>query len=93
MFSTGLCKKLETAAKQRDCSIIADWLPSIKNHVYWCAASSNQEDKDIIEAKYRSIGNHVINLHTHSNEHFPQCAHGPLSEEEVNEKLWFIEGE
>jgi solute carrier family 8 (sodium/calcium exchanger) len=91
-FLLGVCKKLEAAAKLRDCGIIADWIPSIKNHIHWSAASSVQENKDEIEAKYRSIVNHVVNRHEHESAAFPVCLHGQLSDEEERNKLWFDAG-
>lgn len=90
-FCAGLCKKLEKAAQLKECGLIGAWLSSIKNHLYWCAASSDQANKDEIEAKYRSLLNHVVNGHSHDTDIFPECIHGALDEEEVRDKLWFDE--
>ena len=32
--------KVLTASKEKGCEILKEWLRSIRNHLYWCAASS-----------------------------------------------------
>lgn len=60
--------------------------------MYWWAASTEPEERDVKEHKYRSIVNHVVDRHSHETQHFPCCAHKALDNEEVREKLWFDEG-
>ena len=45
--------------------------------MYWCAATSG-ECGAVIEAKWRSIINHVANVHEGHGELFPECAHVSL---------------
>ena len=49
------------------------------NHMFWCAASSNDDDADLKEAKWVSITNHIMDKHSgHENHLFPKCLHGRL---------------
>lgn len=48
---------------------------SIVNHLYWCEASSST-GKEIV-AKWRSVVNHVQDIHEHEGE-FQRCQHPPL---------------
>ena len=74
----GLKKALRTAAKNDATSgILNEWSASIVNHLYWAAASTEKgpDCADIIEAKWRSLLNHICGKHTHSFEHYPKCTH------------------
>ncbi|XP_050964151.1 uncharacterized protein LOC127164327 [Labeo rohita] len=48
----GLSKKLEQIARDKDCSIVKKWQHSIRNHLYWTAASSTSRKEKI--AKWKS---------------------------------------
>ena len=41
-------KKLLKLSKYKDCELIAEWIKSIINHLYWCAASANGDNEQII---------------------------------------------
>lgn len=69
----GLSKKLSGLAKNKDCQVVAKWLPSIKNHIYWTATSSETGPEKV--AKWKSLANHIQNVHTHEDPLFPKCAH------------------
>ncbi|XP_056110656.1 uncharacterized protein LOC130088048 [Rhinichthys klamathensis goyatoka] len=71
----GLSKKLALIAKNKDCDLLKKWLPSIKNHMYWTAASSTSGPERL--AKWTSILNHIRDVHVHEDPAFPQCAHAP----------------
>ena len=68
-------KKLEKISKRKDCEIIAEWMKSIINHLYWCALSTEDGNSAMIEAKWLSIINHIHNIHHGHNDLFPKCAH------------------
>ena len=88
MFTTGFRKKLEAAAKQKECQIIGHWQRSIVNHLYWCVVSTKDGDKGTILAKWLSLDDHIHNKHTHSDKKFPKCVHGNLRGTERTKK-WF----
>ncbi|KAK3109138.1 hypothetical protein FSP39_023742 [Pinctada imbricata] len=85
----GISKKLETAAKRRDGEDIRPWIKSIVNNCYWVAASSSG-NKEMVIDKWKSVSNHLINVHNHESSLFPQCIHKDLSEEADRE--WMKEG-
>ena len=85
---TGLRKKLEALAKQSDCEIVGKWQKSIINHVYWCIASTLNENPEEIKAKWLSLDNHIHNVHSGHSKIFPRCAHGLLRRRNRRKK-WF----
>ncbi|XP_037641699.1 uncharacterized protein LOC119497554 isoform X2 [Sebastes umbrosus] len=69
----GISKQLEEIAKMKDCEKLQKWLPSIKKHIYWTAASSTTGPERV--AKWTSHLNHVLDIHTHEDPIYPQCLH------------------
>ncbi|KAG1959839.1 hypothetical protein F2P79_005978 [Pimephales promelas] len=86
-----LGKALDAAAKERECEDLKLWRPAIINHLYWTAASTPNGDADVMEAKWRSMVNHVQDIHEHGTATFPCCAHPPL-EGEARNKEWLEPG-
>ncbi|KAK7879775.1 hypothetical protein WMY93_033554 [Mugilogobius chulae] len=68
----GISKKLQRTAKTKDCSQ-HKWQRSIKNHIYWTAATSSTPEERV--GKWTSIINHVQDTHVHDNTAFPRCLH------------------
>ena len=68
---------MEAIGKKKGCGDILLWVQSIKNHIYWCAASSG-DDKDLVKEKWISIVNHLINIHEGHGELFPTCQHDKI---------------
>ena len=67
---------LDTIAKDGS---TGDCQRSIVNHIYWSAASTPDGDGTRIVAKYKSILNHVRNIHTgHGHERYNDCQHDPI---------------
>ena len=64
---TGFRKKLEKLGKQKGCELVCEWQKSIINHLYWCVSSSSNDDNDdnseLVKAKWLSLDNHVHNVH------------------------------
>ncbi|XP_061190456.1 uncharacterized protein LOC133198376 [Saccostrea echinata] len=58
---------------------IRPWIKSIVNHTYWVAASSGNNGQMKTD-KWKSLSNHLINVHDHDSEVFPRCEHGQLEE-------------
>ncbi|XP_026064662.1 uncharacterized protein LOC113047488 isoform X2 [Carassius auratus] len=69
----GLSKKLEQIARDKDCSIVKKWQHSIRNHLYWTAASSTSGLEKV--AKWKSLINHIQDVHIHDDLLYPQCEH------------------
>ncbi|CAM4572695.1 unnamed protein product [Leuciscus chuanchicus] len=87
----GLSKALDMAAKEKDCGDLMLWRPAIINHLYWTAASTPDGNPDVMEAKWKSMVNHIQDIHEHDTPAFPCCAHLPL-EGEQRKKEWLEPG-
>ncbi|KTG47210.1 hypothetical protein cypCar_00017264, partial [Cyprinus carpio] len=74
--SPGLAKKIDALGKERSCGEVLAWRRSIINHLYWCASSSKTGEEAV--EKWKSVTNHVQNVHHHDSDLFPVCAHPPL---------------
>ncbi|XP_039662043.1 uncharacterized protein LOC120562391 isoform X1 [Perca fluviatilis] len=72
-FVTRLSKKIDKMTKKKGCEKVKRWIPAIRNHVYWTAASSQTGPERL--AKWTSLLNHVRDVHTHQDPLFPQCLH------------------
>lgn len=86
---TGLKKALKNAASHSQCTgSLTEWTPAIVNHMYWCAASTEKSPNsaDIIEAKWRSILNHVLGKHSHQSPLYPKCLHGKRTRNQKKKK-------
>ena len=70
--------------KQRDCEVVNKWIPSLVNHLYWTAASSANDSKDVIVAKWQSAAKHIQNINEGHGPHFDKCLHEPT----ISKKKW-----
>ncbi|KAL3847795.1 hypothetical protein ACJMK2_018689, partial [Sinanodonta woodiana] len=59
---------------------VRNWIRSISNHLYWCAASGEPEHGDLSVAKWYYVANQVQNRQTHANSLFPSCLYDCLPE-------------
>ena len=57
------------------------------NHLYWIAAAAPKRDGDMAEAMWKSVTNHIQDIHEGHSDLYPACAHSPLDEEE-RDKRW-----
>lgn len=72
--------------------MVAKWKKSVVNHMFWCAASTDDDDGDLKAAKWLSITNHIMNKHSgHQSPLFSQCLHGRLHGRE-RKKKWLSPG-
>ena len=76
-YFAGLRKKLVAAAAKKDNTSIRPWIPSIVNQLYWAATTSNGDGNQAI-AKWRSMKNHIADVHVHHDPDYPMCQHEPL---------------
>ncbi|XP_012816084.1 mitochondrial potassium channel isoform X1 [Xenopus tropicalis] len=87
-----LCKclgrKLEEASKKKNCSIIADWIPAITNHLWWSSQTCNQ-NVDVFMERWKSALFHIANVHSFpSLKFYKKCQHARISETEQQETNW-----
>ena len=69
----GLKKKLGKLSKYKDCELIAEWVKTIINYLYWCAASVPDGDGKQMVTRCKSLPNRLSNKHD-------KCYHLPLGE-------------
>ncbi|XP_041463201.1 uncharacterized protein LOC121414191 [Lytechinus variegatus] len=89
--SKGVGKKVHALAKQKDCEELVQWEPSITNHMYWVAATCEEDEDDLRVAKWKSLMNHIQGIHEGHSEVFPKCLHGDL-EAQGRKKKWLTPG-
>ena len=71
--------------KEKGCEKISHWVKGVRNHLYWCAMSTRQGFEDLIDAKWRSLMQHVANKHdNHGSPLFQKCAH----DDEIESRRW-----
>ena len=58
------------------------------NHLYWCMVSTPCGNGNVMKAKWLSLDNHLHDVHSGHSEHFPECSHGTLTENDRRKK-WF----
>ncbi|XP_044126121.1 uncharacterized protein LOC122920577 isoform X1 [Bufo gargarizans] len=76
------------AAKHKDCEILYEWVEAIRNHIWWssCTCCKNP---DLLIEKWKSVLQHVTNVHEWGgNSDCKACHHPPLPEEVVNSTNW-----
>uniref|UniRef100_A0A8C1SLP2 Uncharacterized protein n=1 Tax=Cyprinus carpio TaxID=7962 RepID=A0A8C1SLP2_CYPCA len=88
-IAKSLGKALDAASKE--CDQLQLWRPAIVNHLYWTAASTPDGNPAVMEAKWRSLVNHIQDIHDHDTPAFSSCAHGPLDGDQRN-KEWLDPG-
>ncbi|KAJ8334022.1 hypothetical protein SKAU_G00413410 [Synaphobranchus kaupii] len=72
-------------AKDKNCTELAPWKKSIVNHLHWSCSTSKSGEETV--AKWKSVANHVQDIHTHDDENFPTCLHKPLIGEDARQWL------
>jgi solute carrier family 8 (sodium/calcium exchanger) len=75
----GIKKKLFQLSKEKDCKVLQPWIKSLVNHLYWTAASSFDQSGEHMLAKWNSVGNHIINIHSGHSQLFFACEHAELA--------------
>lgn len=80
----GIKKKLSRLAKTKECALIAEWIKSITNHLYWCASSAPDGEGNEIVKRWMSLADHICDVHD-------DCYHEPLNTLQERKK-WFTPG-
>ncbi|XP_072047510.1 uncharacterized protein [Amphiura filiformis] len=85
-------KKLNAKAKKRECQELGAWMPSVRNHLWWAAATCGGDKVELLE-KWRSVVYHTTNQHEWGGTQvYNMCAHTPLSEADRLAKKWIESG-
>ncbi|XP_056408348.1 uncharacterized protein LOC130310103 isoform X2 [Hyla sarda] len=91
LYTKGIEKRLLAACRKENCSVIAEWIPSIKKHLWWCLGASNGDAKVLCEL-WQSVLMHVTDRHKWDHgELYHACAHRPLTEFERHCRPWVKE--
>lgn len=75
----GLKKKLAAASKTAGCSTLELWVQPISNHLYWCAALG-AGDPELVVDMWKSMANHICNVHVGHEGLYTECAHDDLDD-------------
>ena len=71
-------------AQYKDCEVVGEWIKSITNHLYWCAASSPEGDGHEMVVRWKSLMEHICDRHD-------ECYHLPLEGRDRHKK-WLVSG-
>ncbi|XP_075710913.1 uncharacterized protein LOC142744244 [Rhinoderma darwinii] len=87
-YTKSVEKRLLAASKKENCSVIAEWIPSIKKHLWWCSGTSNGNAK-VLRELWQSVLMHVTDRHEWDDgEIYHACAHRPLTKGERQCQPW-----
>ena len=50
------------------------------------------ENKELIEAKWKSLLRHILNIHSGHGDLYPECSHSPLTAKDQKEITWLTPG-
>ncbi|KAE9524465.1 hypothetical protein AGLY_015186 [Aphis glycines] len=85
-LSKSLMKKMKTLEKKHEDAYL--WKSSINNHLWW-ASQNCKGDGQLLVEKFTSLLHHIKNEHEwEENGVSKTCDHDPLTDEEINKKLW-----
>ena len=89
-LSKWVTRKLSKKAQKH--APLLKWVQSVSNHLWWCSQSC-EGDADLLQEKWVSILNHVVNKHKwKEGKYFKKCAHGRLSERKQRKTKWLENG-
>ena len=54
---------MKNLGKEYEMEIINDWIPITRNHLYWSATSTRDENGQVILAKFKAFLGHIVNKH------------------------------
>ena len=78
-------KAMLKTSKFKGFEIIKYWMKGVRNHLYWCTASTKPGFEQMIVAKWKSIVQHIANRHNnHPDPLFKNCVHG----EDIERRKW-----
>lgn len=87
-LTKSVTNKLLSKAKKKDAEELMPWIPALKNHLWWSAATCNGNETELIE-KWQSASHHVTNQHDWGfGQIVTRCEHGELSIDDTEEVKW-----
>ncbi|XP_073413340.1 uncharacterized protein [Dendrobates tinctorius] len=90
-YTKSIEKRLRAASKKENCSVIAEWIPSIKKHLWWCSSTS-KGNIEVLRELWQSLLMHVTDRHLWEHgDMFHACAHRPLTIFESLRQPWIKE--
>ena len=90
-LAKSVAKKLRQKAKKKGCEQLMQWIPAIKTHLWWCAATCEGDAQNMLE-RWLSVTHHVTNSHDWGYGTFSCCAHTALDEDELDAIKWLEAG-
>ena len=72
---------------RRNLSLWSKWTESLTNHLNWVPSSTSEGEDEVRWEKLASVFRHVQNLHDGHGDHYRQCEHGVL-EQNDRQKNW-----
>ena len=85
IITTITTKKLCKKAKKKGNEELSKWIQAVSHHLWWSAQTCNG-DPELLQEKWLSILQHVVNKHKWrkaTGKMFHKCAHGKLSRSKV----------
>ncbi|XP_075692943.1 uncharacterized protein LOC142660246 [Rhinoderma darwinii] len=87
-FSKSIGNEVLMAAKHKDCEILSQWVEAIRNHIWWCSCTCSK-NPDLLIQKWKSVIQHVTNVHEWDGDgDCKACHHPPLPEDVLNNTNW-----
>lgn len=66
-------------SKEKGCEILAEWIKSCGNHLYWSTTTTLSGNEKVIWAKFKTFLSHIINKHSSLDDPlFNKCGHGQI---------------
>ena len=88
----GLGKKIDKLARLKACAPVGRWKKSIKNHMYFVASEPESDSREaVMEAKWKSLDNHMHDVHEHDTPLYVMCDHPHLMDDD-RDKEWLEPG-
>ncbi|XP_066439002.1 serine-rich adhesin for platelets-like [Eleutherodactylus coqui] len=87
-LSKSIGNEVLMAAKHKDCEILYQWVEAIRNHIWWSSHTCCR-NPDLLIQKWKSVIQHVSNVHEWDGDSdCKACHHPPLPEDVVNSTNW-----
>ncbi|XP_075692944.1 uncharacterized protein LOC142660247 [Rhinoderma darwinii] len=87
-LSKSIGNEVLLAAKHKDCEILSQWVEAIRNHIWWCSCTCSK-NPDLLIQKWKSVIQHVTNVHEWDGDgDCKACHHPPLPEDVLNNTNW-----